>query len=175
MDKTMAIIHQSEFVFGEEFQNGLAVVCSELPHKRLGPYKEHFAYLGGKCGEIDLDFQVVTTVQQSIEEISPLPEWAIPRYVRRSNLLAQAGQGENLERILKDALKDIPGLRRADISRNIHNTDLIFVSETWESREAHTASLDIPEVREAITKGRPLISSFEHQSEYEYDPENGKY
>ncbi len=36
--------------------------------------------------------------------------------------------------------------------------DAVFVSELWESAEAHRASLDLPSVRAAIAEARPLLS-----------------
>ncbi|MEX2375733.1 MAG: putative quinol monooxygenase [Dehalococcoidia bacterium] len=36
--------------------------------------------------------------------------------------------------------------------------DLICVSELWDSREAHDASLQLPAVREAITRAMPLLT-----------------
>jgi len=36
--------------------------------------------------------------------------------------------------------------------------DAVFVSELWESAEAHRASLDLPSVQAAITEARPLLS-----------------
>ncbi len=36
--------------------------------------------------------------------------------------------------------------------------DTVFVSELWESAEAHTASLQLPSVRAAIAEAMPLLS-----------------
>ncbi|WP_221584561.1 putative quinol monooxygenase [Microbacterium sp. G2-8] len=36
--------------------------------------------------------------------------------------------------------------------------DTVFVAELWESREAHSASLQLPSVRAAIEAARPLLS-----------------
>ena len=36
--------------------------------------------------------------------------------------------------------------------------DTVFVVELWESAAAHQASLELPEVREAIESARPLLS-----------------
>ncbi|OOB92234.1 putative quinol monooxygenase [Rathayibacter sp. VKM Ac-2630] len=36
--------------------------------------------------------------------------------------------------------------------------DTVFVVELWTSAEAHRASLELPEVRDAIARARPLLS-----------------
>lgn len=36
----------------------------------------------------------------------------------------------------------------------------MWVTEVWVSEEAHSASLGLPSVRDAITRGRPLIAGF---------------
>lgn len=36
--------------------------------------------------------------------------------------------------------------------------DTVFVAELWTSAEAHRASLELPEVQEAIAAARPLLS-----------------
>jgi quinol monooxygenase YgiN len=36
--------------------------------------------------------------------------------------------------------------------------DLIFVTETWQSKQHHDASLQLPEVRAAIAMARPLLT-----------------
>jgi quinol monooxygenase YgiN len=45
------------------------------------------------------------------------------------------------------------------------------VTELWESRQAHDASLQDPAVREAVAQGRPLIASFASE---ELRPAGGK-
>lgn len=41
----------------------------------------------------------------------------------------------------------------------------LWVTEVWESAEAHAASLDLPAVRAAIERGRPLIADFDQRIE----------
>jgi quinol monooxygenase YgiN len=35
----------------------------------------------------------------------------------------------------------------------------IWTTEVWESKEAHQASLDLPETKEAITKAMPMLTA----------------
>jgi quinol monooxygenase YgiN len=41
----------------------------------------------------------------------------------------------------------------------------IWVTEVWQSRQAHAASLSIPAVKEAVSKGAALIASFSRVAE----------
>ena len=88
------------------------------------------------------------------------------------NIKAHHGKGQALKEILDEALRDIPGLKRASATLNIHDTDLVIVSERWDTKAAHTASLELSKVKNAIARGRPLIKDIEHQSDYEFTPEN---
>lgn len=177
MDQSLAIVHQTEFPFGENFDKStnLAIVCTEKPTKRLGPHKEHFAYLGGKCGQINLDFEVVTPIQQPFEDFQPLPQWAKPFYTRRTNFKVKAGHAEQLKLIMEEAFENLQGLTNVNIHIDPKDKDSLIVYERWESRAAHSASLETPKVKHAIAEGRSLIESIKHQRESEYDPENDKY
>ncbi|MDP2713158.1 MAG: putative quinol monooxygenase [Solirubrobacteraceae bacterium] len=45
-----------------------------------------------------------------------------------------------------------------EVGVNADEPDTVFVVELWTSAEAHRASLQLPEVREAIAAARPLLS-----------------
>jgi quinol monooxygenase YgiN len=45
-----------------------------------------------------------------------------------------------------------------EVGVNEDDPDTVFVIELWESRAAHAASLERPEVRAAIEAARPLLS-----------------
>ena len=45
-----------------------------------------------------------------------------------------------------------------EVGVNEDDPDAVFVIELWESRAAHAASLDLPEVRASIDSARPLLS-----------------
>lgn len=45
-----------------------------------------------------------------------------------------------------------------EVGVNTDEPDTVFVVELWESAAAHQASLELPEVREAIASARPLLS-----------------
>jgi quinol monooxygenase YgiN len=59
----------------------------------------------------------------------------------------------------------MPGCLSYVIANDPAHADLIWITEVWESKEAHGASLQLPSVRDAITKGRPLIAGMERVAE----------
>ena len=54
----------------------------------------------------------------------------------------------------------MPGCLSYVVAKDPRDGDALWITEVWESAESHKASLSLPAVREAITKGRPLIASF---------------
>jgi quinol monooxygenase YgiN len=37
---------------------------------------------------------------------------------------------------------------------------MLWITEVWDSRDSHAASLQLPAVQAAIAKGRPMIAGF---------------
>jgi hypothetical protein len=44
------------------------------------------------------------------------------------------------------------------IAKDVSNGDAIWISEVWDSRANHEASLSLPSVKDAIAKNLPLIA-----------------
>jgi quinol monooxygenase YgiN len=87
---------------------------------------------------------------------------------------AAPGRGDELEALLLQAaagLEATPGCLVYVVSRAPEPSDVVYVTELWESRQAHDASLQDPAVREAVAQGRPLIASFASE---ELRPAGGK-
>ena len=61
----------------------------------------------------------------------------------------------------------MPGCLSYVVAKDQANGDALLVTEVWTSREAHRASLSLPDVRAAIERGRPLIAKFEKIAETE--------
>lgn len=73
---------------------------------------------------------------------------------------AVAGQREALVAILLEGVAGMPGCLSYVVARDPAEADALWVTEVWESRESHEASLSLPSVQQAITRGRPLIAGF---------------
>ena len=77
---------------------------------------------------------------------------------------ALPGKRAELLEVLKTGGGGMPGCVSYVIAEDVSEADVLWVTEVWDSEEAHDASIDIPKVREAIEAGRPLIEAFEmHQ------------
>ena len=78
---------------------------------------------------------------------------------------ATPGQREALAAILIDGLSSMPGCLSYIVANDPADMDLLWVTEVWTEKDAHAASLSMPSVREAISKGRPLIGRMESVAE----------
>lgn len=77
---------------------------------------------------------------------------------------AVAGRGRDLADLLAGT-GPMPGCHNYLVACDADDEDSIWVTEIWESEAAHRASLDLPAVRDAIAKGRPLIEEFKIRHE----------
>lgn len=51
------------------------------------------------------------------------------------------------------------------VARDPADADAIWITEVWDSRESHAASLRLPAVRAAVARARPLIAGFDSGTE----------
>lgn len=80
-------------------------------------------------------------------------------------MTAQPGKRSALTEILVKGIVGMPGCVSYVVADDPTDADVIWITEVWESKEAHAASLQLPSVRDAITKGRPLIAGMERVAE----------
>ncbi|MBT8197432.1 MAG: antibiotic biosynthesis monooxygenase [Acidimicrobiia bacterium] len=80
------------------------------------------------------------------------------------------GAAERLADIL-GGLRSMPGCISYVPALDAADPDVVWVIEVWESADAHSASLQLPEVQSAIAEGRPLIVGFEER--HEIQPRGG--
>ncbi len=76
-------------------------------------------------------------------------------------VMAVPGERDALISILLEGVAGMPGCLSYVIAQDTTNQDLIWITEVWESKASHKASLSQPSVQEAISRGRPLIANFE--------------
>jgi quinol monooxygenase YgiN len=74
------------------------------------------------------------------------------------------GQRDAFIGILLEGVGAMPGCLSYVVARDPQDADAIWITEVWDSKESHAASLSLPSVRQAIAKGRPLIASFGEQT-----------
>jgi quinol monooxygenase YgiN len=75
------------------------------------------------------------------------------------------GQRDALIEILIQGVSGMPGCLSYVVARDPSDADAIWVTEVWDSQESHRASLSLPSVQEAMTRGRPLIAGFDERFE----------
>jgi len=75
-------------------------------------------------------------------------------------LTTAPGQRDALIAILLAGTKAMPGCLSYIVAKDTKDDNAIWVTEVWDSEESHKASLSLPTVQAAISKGRPLISGF---------------
>jgi len=82
-------------------------------------------------------------------------------------MVASAGKREELIKILVAGTSKMPGCISYIVARDAKDADGVWITEVWDGKESHAASLKLPEVKAAIAKGKPLIESFDvyHETE----------
>lgn len=78
---------------------------------------------------------------------------------------AQPGQRDALIAILLEGTDRMPGCLSYIVAKDPTGADAIWITEVWDSRASHAASLQLPAVQDAIRRGRPLIAGFDHGQE----------
>jgi len=81
-------------------------------------------------------------------------------YGYQVTMRTKAGQRDDVVAIL---LGGVDGLRAVGcqlyvVSVSETDTDLIWVSEVWDSKQSHDASLQLPETKAAIARAMPMLT-----------------
>lgn len=82
-------------------------------------------------------------------------------------LIAKDDKRDELIAILIDGTGDMPGCLSYVVARDIAEENALWITEVWEDRDRHTASLSLDAVQKAIAKGKPLIAGFGERFETE--------
>jgi quinol monooxygenase YgiN len=75
-------------------------------------------------------------------------------------MIAAPGQREALIAVLLEGINDMPGCLSYIVARDVKDENAIWITEVWDSKDSHAASLKLPSVQAAIAKGRPMIAAF---------------
>ncbi len=80
-------------------------------------------------------------------------------FMLHGRLAAQPGRRDDLLAILAegDTAEPLPGCRLYLVAVDETDADGVWVTEVWESEEAHAASLQLDRVREQIARAMPLL------------------
>lgn len=80
-------------------------------------------------------------------------------------MLAVPGSRDALAAALLEGTGEMPGCLSYVVATDPSDADALWITEVWDSVESHRASLQLPAVRAAIAKGRPLIAGFGERHE----------
>ena len=86
-------------------------------------------------------------------------------YGRLGKMMAVSGKRDELIAILLAGTTNMPGCLSYVIAKDAKDADALWITEVWDSKANHDASLALPSVKDAITKGRPLIAGFSDSAE----------
>ena len=90
-------------------------------------------------------------------------------------IVATPGNGDQLAAHLLDAaraLADVGDCHLYVVSRDAEDADSVWVTEAWDSADAHQASLQLDAVQQLIARARPIIATMGER--YEFTPVGGK-
>lgn len=80
---------------------------------------------------------------------------------------AVPGQRDALIALMLEGTTAMPGCLSYIVARDVTDSDLIWVTEAWDSAESHKNSLALPDVQATIAQAMPLIAGFEPGTETE--------
>ena len=82
-----------------------------------------------------------------------------------SKINSVPGQRDGLAAILVKGTSEMPGCLSYVVATDPADSDALWITEVWDSQASHKASLALPSVQAAITKGRPMIAGFSNRVE----------
>lgn len=71
------------------------------------------------------------------------------------------GKRDEMIGILKSSAANMPGCLSYVVAKDAVDENVMWVTEVWDSQASHDASLSLPAVKEAIPRGKALVTSFE--------------
>lgn len=83
------------------------------------------------------------------------------------SMTAVEGKRNDLIKILLEGVNDMPGCLSYIVAKDPNDANGIWITEVWDSKDSHAASLKLPSVQAAIAKGKPLIAKFGSYNETE--------
>ena len=94
---------------------------------------------------------------------SAAPEEAQKMYGLIGSMTALPGRRADLMALLTEAVSEMPGCLSYVVAEDSKDENTIWITEVWDSKESHDASLSLPAVKKAISAGRPFIAGFGSQ------------
>jgi quinol monooxygenase YgiN len=81
-------------------------------------------------------------------------------YGEIGKLIAVSGKRDEVIGYILEAVSNMPGCLSYIVAKDAAHADAIWISEVWDSKASHDASLSLPSVKSAIAKNLPMIVGF---------------
>ena len=81
-------------------------------------------------------------------------------YGHIAKITAAPGQRQSLAAILLESTAGMPGCFSYVVANDSADENAIWVTEVWDSKASHDASLSLPAVKNAIGQAKPKIAAF---------------
>ena len=78
---------------------------------------------------------------------------------------AVPGKRDALIAVLLDGVSGMPGCLSYVVAQDPADPDGIWITEVWDNDASHKASLQLPSVKDAIARGKPMIAGFDSYTE----------
>ena len=73
---------------------------------------------------------------------------------------AAPGQRDALISILLEGIGGMPGFLSYIVAKDPGDSNAVWITEVWDTSESHERSLLLPSVKQAMARGKPLITGF---------------
>jgi quinol monooxygenase YgiN len=77
------------------------------------------------------------------------------------------GKRDEFIKVLLEGTSTMPGCLSYIVAKDPADENAVWITEVWDSMQSHAASLKLPSVQAAISKGRPMIAGFGERFETE--------
>ena len=78
-------------------------------------------------------------------------------------MITASGKRSEVISLLLQAVSAMPGCLSYVVAQDTADENGIWITEVWDSKDSHDASLALPEVRKTIAAARPMIAGFSNQ------------
>lgn len=82
-----------------------------------------------------------------------------------AKLTTHPGKRTQLIQILTASAAKMPGCLSYVIAEDPSSENTLWITETWDNRQSHDASLELRAVQQALPLAKPLIAGFERITE----------
>lgn len=82
-----------------------------------------------------------------------------------AKLTVVPGKRAELVQVLSKSAAKMPGCSSYILAEDPEDEDILWITETWDNRQSHDASLQLRAVQQAMPLAKPLIANIERIAE----------